>query len=40
VLFFPASQELILEGFEPRGMALVPVTTLAEAIEWLTGPTA
>ena len=40
VLFFPASQELILQGFEPRGMALVPVTTLAEAIEWLTGPTA
>ena len=40
VLFFPASQELILEGFDARGMALVPVTTLAEAIEWLTGPTA
>ena len=40
VLFFPASQELILAGFEARGMELVPVTTLAEAIEWLTGPTA
>jgi hypothetical protein len=40
VLFFPASQELILHGFEPGGMALVPVTSLAEAIEWLTGPTA
>ena len=40
VLFFPASQELILKGFDAGGMVLVPVTTLAEAIEWLTGPTA
>ena len=40
VLFFPASQELILQGFDAGTMALVPVTTLAEAIEWLTGPTA
>ncbi|MFO7778660.1 MAG: S16 family serine protease [Nitriliruptoraceae bacterium] len=40
VLFFPASQELILQGFEAGTMTLVPVTALADAIEWLTGPTA
>ncbi len=40
VLFFPASQELILQGFEAGTMALVPVVTLGDAIEWLTGPTA
>ncbi|MGM0618327.1 MAG: S16 family serine protease [Actinomycetota bacterium] len=40
VLFFPASQALILKGFEAGTMHLVPVTSLADAIEWLTGPTA
>ncbi len=40
VLFYPASQGAELAGFDPGRMLLVPVETLAEAIEWLTGPTA
>jgi hypothetical protein len=32
VLLFPASQAAELEGFDPRGMQLVPVETVAEAI--------
>ena len=40
VLFFPASQALILQGFDAGAMTLVPVVTLGDAIEWLTGPTA
>ena len=40
VLFYPASQQVVLAGFDPGPMALVPVATLAEAIEWLAGPVA
>lgn len=40
VLFFPASQSLLMEGFDAGSMTLVPVATLGEAIEWLVGPTA
>lgn len=35
VLFYPAAQAPQLEGFEPGGMELVPVETLADAIAWL-----
>lgn len=38
VLIFPASQADELEGHDLGGMALVPVTTLSEAIEWLERP--
>ena len=37
VLFFPATQAAELADFEPRGMELVPVMTLGEAIAYL-GP--
>jgi hypothetical protein len=40
VLFVPASQIGLLAGFEPGTMAVVPVQTLADAIGYLTGPTA
>ncbi len=40
VLFYPATQAAVLEDFDPGAMALVPVTTLTDAIEWLTGPVA
>ncbi len=40
VLFYPAAQTARLAGAETGDMALVPVATLADAIEWLTGPTA
>jgi len=40
VLFYPASQEAVLADLDPGTMALVPVTSLAQAIEWLTGPVA
>lgn len=36
LLFFPASQEHELEGFNPGSMELVPVETLADAINRLT----
>lgn len=40
VMFFPASQAQDLVGFEPRGMTLVPIETLADAIEFLARPLA
>ena len=40
VLFFPATQAVVLEGFDPGGMELVPVASLAEAIAYLAGPIA
>lgn len=40
VLFVPATQIGLLAGFEAGTMAVVPVATLAEAIAYLTGPTA
>lgn len=40
VLFFPASQVRQLEGFSARGMSLVPIETLDEAIQWLSSPVA
>jgi len=40
LLFYPASQEAMLADFDPGPMALVPIDTLADAIEWLTGPIA
>jgi hypothetical protein len=38
VLVFPAEQVDELEGFDARGMRLVPVETLSEAIAWLRQP--
>ena len=40
VLFYPATQETVLADLDPGPMALVPITSLADAIEWLTGPVA
>ncbi|MEX2551351.1 MAG: S16 family serine protease [Nitriliruptoraceae bacterium] len=40
VLFYPATQTARLAGADTGDMTLVPVSSLAEAIEWLTGPTA
>jgi hypothetical protein len=37
LLLYPASQQADLDGFEPRGMRLVPVETLADAIDALRG---
>jgi hypothetical protein len=38
VLVFPTSQADGLEGFDARGMTLLPVETLSEAIAWLRQP--
>jgi hypothetical protein len=40
VLFYPAAQTPRLLDADTGDMTLVPVSTLAEAIAWLTGPTA
>lgn len=40
VLLFPASQVHQLEGFSTRGMSLVPIETLDDAMEWLSHPVA
>ncbi len=40
VLLFPASQAPELEGFDARGMQLVPITTLDDAIAFLDRPVA
>jgi hypothetical protein len=40
VLLFPASQAPELEGFDARGMQLVPITTLDDAIRYLDRPLA
>jgi len=40
VLFYPATQTARLADAETGDMTLVPVSSLADAIEWLTGPTA
>jgi hypothetical protein len=40
VLLFPASQAPELEGFDARGMQLVPITTLDDAIAYLDRPVA